>query len=266
MTVKKANKAIFKRISMELIDRPEEISRMDIDLDRIRELAASIKERGLLQPILVHPKGNRYGIIAGDRRYMAHEMLGEKGIMCRIRDISGKEVKIDRAVENLQREDLTPFEEGFIYKGLVDKEGMSVEEISKLVSKSPGVVERRMSILKMPETFQKAIHSGAVSMTVAEELWGTPDTAKREYFLNMAIEHGITKEVARDWVSEYRKEKRTGETSGKSGGSAALAFEDVPIYRACDVCHGPCSYSDIVELRVCPGCGQTIKEAIQTRH
>jgi len=239
---------------------------MDIDLERIRELAASIKERGLLQPIIVHPKGERYGIIAGDRRYMAHELLGLKSLMCCIRNVSGKEVIIDRAVENLQRENLTPFEEAFIYRGLKDDKGMTVEEIAKLISKSPAVVERRLAILKMPDSFQKAIHEGTVSMTVAEELWSTPDIAKREYFLSMAIEHGITKEVARAWVQDYRKEKRTRDRPSVEGGGGALTYDDVPIYRACDVCHGPCSYAELTELRVCPGCGQSIKEAIQTRH
>lgn len=253
----------FKVISLSLIDRPEEISRMEIDLERIRELADSIMERGLMNPILVHPKGDRYGIIAGDRRFMAHEMLGLKSIMCRIRVLTDKEIIIDRAVENLQREDLTPFEEGFIYKGLKDDKGMSVEEISKLVSKSPGVVERRLSILRMPESFQKAIHSGSIKMSVAEELWSTPDAAKREYFLDIAIEHGITLLVARSWVQDYRKSLRTSGGSDGEGVPDAVPFEDVPIFRGCDVCHGPCEYKDIVDLRVCPKCGKAIKEAMQ---
>jgi ParB family chromosome partitioning protein len=248
----------FKVIQVSLIDRPENISRMAIDQDRIKELADSIKERGLLQPIIVHPKGTRYGIIAGDRRFLAHELLGLKKIMCCVRDISGKDVKIDRAVENLQRENLTPFEEAHTYLGLRDDEEMSVEEISRVVRKSPGVVERRLAILKMPDSYQKALHEGKVNMSVAEELWSTPDVAKREYFMTMAIEHGITKEVARNWVTEYRKEKRTAVKSGEVGGGGALPFDDAPIYRACDVCRGPCDYSKIHELRVCDDCHASI--------
>lgn len=252
----------FKVLELSLIDRPEHISRMEIDQERIKELADSIRERGLMQPIIVHPKGDRYGIIAGDRRFLAHELLGLEKIMCYIRNISGKEVKIDRAIENLQREDLTAFEEAFTYKGLRDDEKMSVEEISRVVGKSPGVVERRLAILKMPDSFQKAIHQGLVNMSVAEELWSTPDSAKREYFLMMAIEHGITKEVARSWVNDYRKEKRTAEKSSAVGGGGALAYEDVPIYRACDLCHGPCDYANIKELRICPGCDALITAAV----
>lgn len=256
----------FKEIELSLIDHPEEVARLSVDLDRIRELADSIKERGLLQPIIVHPKGDRYGIIAGDRRYMAHELLGLKKIMCRIRNVSGKEIVIDRAIENLQREDLTPFEEGHIYMGLIEREGMSVEGISKMVAKSAGVVERRMSILRMPDSFQKAVHEGSVSLSVAEELWSCPDEAKREYFLTLAVEHGITKSVARTWVSDYRKSVRSAEKAGKAGGSGVLAYEDVPIYRACDVCRGPCDYSKITELRICAGCNEAIKSALEKQN
>lgn len=253
----------FKEIELSLIDHPEEVARLSIDLDRIRELADSIKERGLLQPIIVHPKGDRYGIIAGDRRYMAHELLGLKKIMCRIRNVTGKEIVIDRAIENLQREDLTPFEEGHIYMGLIEREGMSVEEISKMVSKSPGVVERRMSILRMPDSFQKAIHEGKVPLTVAEELWSCPDAAKREYFISMAIEHGVTRDVARMWIQDYRKEVRGRGSAGKDSRGEPLELDSAPIYRACDVCRGPCDYSKITELRICPGCNEAIKSALE---
>ena len=258
--------SIFKEIDLSLIDHPEELSRMEIDLDRIRELADSIKERGLLQPILVHPKGDRYGIIAGDRRFMAHEMIGLKKIMCRIREISGTEIIVERAIENLQREDLTPFEEAFIYQGLRDKHNMNSEQISKVVGKSAGVVERRLSILKMPDSFQKALHQRLVSISVAEELWSCPDSAKREYFMTMAVEHGITKDVARMWVSEYKKTQRTNPASSGGGGGVPLPYDDLPIFRACDVCREPVEYGKVKELRVCPVCGEAINSALKKQN
>lgn len=263
MTKRKTERSIFKEIELSLIDQPEVVSRMEIDLVRIRELADSIKERGLLQPILVHPKGDRYGIIAGDRRFMAHDLLGLKKIMCRIRNISGKEVILERAVENLQREDLTPFEEAFVYKGLRDDHKMSVGEISQKVGKSPGVVERRLTILKMPDSFQKALHEGKVSLSVAEELWSCGDAAKREYFIEMAVEHGITKEVARMWVSDHRKAKRALKETGEAGGGGLLPLDNVPIYRACDICHDPVDYEKVIDLRICPNCHGSISEALK---
>jgi ParB family chromosome partitioning protein len=256
-------KEIFRKISLDLIDRPDDIARMEIDEGKLKELADSIQERGLMQPIGVTPRGDRFMIVFGDRRYLAHNILGKKDIMCRIEDIEDTQVVIDRAMENVQRVDLTPFEEGLIYQGLLEKAGLSLDEISGRVGKSPGVVQRRMDILRMPVSFQNALHDGLVSITVAEELWSCPDQARREYFIGLAVEHGITKDVARSWVEEFKKSKRNADSASGPGGGVAPAYEDQPIYRACDICSGPVEYKDIKELRVCATCFEGIKKALQ---
>ena len=119
-----------------------------------------------------------------------------------------------------------------------------------------------MDILRMPDSFQRALHSGQVSIAVAEELWSCPDAAKREYFIELAIEHGITMRVARMWVEEFKKGLRRPEP-GVEGGSLALApYEDVPIYRACDICKGPVDYSKIRDLRICESCHTSIVQVL----
>lgn len=259
---KAKKKEIFKKIKLSLIDRPVDIVRMEINPDELEELARSIHERGLMQPIGVTPRGERYMIVFGDRRFLAHEMLKKEDIMCRIEDISDDQVVLDRAMENVQRVNLTPFEEGHIYKGLMEKAGMNLEEISRRVGKSPAVVQRRMDILRMPDSFQKALHAGLITITVAEELWSCPDAARREYFLGMAIEHGVTRDVVRQWVQDFKKSKRQADAAGASGGGVLPVYEDVPIYRGCDICKDPVEYKDLVELRVCPGCGGEIHKVI----
>lgn len=259
---KAKKKEIFRKINLDLIDRPDDIVRLEIDQGELEELAGSIQERGLLQPIGVAPRGDRFLIVFGDRRYLAHRWLKKKDIMCRIEDIDDVQIVIDRGMENIQRVDLTPFEEGHLYVGLVDKAGLSIAEISRRVKKSPGVVQRRMDILRMPESFQKALHAGKVSMTVAEELWSCPDQAKREYFLDLAVEHGITKDIARDWVNDFKQELRSRASAGGAGGGLASPYEDVPIYRGCDICKSPVEYKDVKELRVCPHCHTSIIEVL----
>lgn len=256
-------KPVFRKINLDLIDRPDEIVRLEIDEGQLRELADSIQERGLMQPIEVTPRGDRFLIVFGDRRYLAHELLKKKNIMCVIEDIDDVQVIIDRGVENLQRVNLTPFEEGHIYRGLMDKAKMTLDEISQRFGKSPGVVHRRMDILRMPESFQKALHAGTVSISVAEELWSCPDNGKRQYFLEMAIEHGITKEVARSWVDEFKKSRRSVDGAGEGGGGLQPAYEDVPIFRACDICLSPVEYKDVKELRICPHCHEEIVKIIR---
>lgn len=256
-------KEIFKKIQIDLIDRPPDIIRMTIDQDELRELANSIQERGLLQPIGITPRAERYLIIWGDRRYLAHQLIGLKTIMCKIEDAEDDQIAIDRAMENIQRVNLTPLEEGHIYLGLNKQAGMDIEEISKQVGKSPGTVQRRIDILRMPDSFQKALHEKKVNISVAEELWACPDVAKREYFLELAIEHGITMAIARTWVQDFRKENRKQKVADELGGLSPMEYKDQKIYRACDICRGPVEYKNVKELRLCPGCLGAIQEAQQ---
>lgn len=261
--VKAKKKEVFRKISLDEIDRPDDIVRLEIDEGELRELADSILARGLMQPIEVTPRGGRFLIVFGDRRYLAHKLLGLKSIMCRVEEMEDDQVVIDRAMENVQRVNLTPFEEGHIYKGLVEKAGFSLDEISRRVGKSPGVVQRRMDIMRMPESFQKALHAGLISITVAEELWSCPDAAKREYFVDLAVEHGITKDIARDWVNDFKQEVRgrAGASEGGRGGGAP--YEDMPIFRGCDICKNPVEYKDVRELRICPHCHGSIIEVLK---
>jgi len=256
-------KSLFKFIPMDKIDRPAEGTRLEIPPEEIAELAESIEERGQLQPILVTPRNERFEIVAGERRYLAHEKLGRGKIEAKVVEADAEAVAIDRATENLQRRDLSPFEEGMIYANLRDKMGLTIAQISKKIRKSAGRVERRLDVLRMPEEFQKAVHFGKVSLGVAEELWSCPDQAKRMYFLEMAIEHGITVAVARMWVDEFKKSLRQSNPDIEGGGGPGVAFDTSPIYRACDLCTGPVEYKDLVELRVCPGCGEAIQEALK---
>lgn len=254
----------FQEIALNLIDRPDQGVRMEISEVEINELAESIRELGLLQPILVHPKGDRYEVIAGDRRYLAHEKLGLETVMCIVKDIPEDEIIWLRAVENLQRKDLTPLEEGCIYVELFNVKGFTVAQIARKMGKSGGVVQRRMDILSMPNSIQKALHDGKINLGVAEELWKCPETAKQDYFLELAIEHGVTVMIVRNWVYDYKKSLRGNPDDVIVGGGGGAPFQEQPIYRACDICKGPVDYKDIIDLRLCPDCALGIREVTKT--
>ncbi|GAH42972.1 unnamed protein product, partial [marine sediment metagenome] len=210
-------------------------------------------------------RDGRFKIVFGDRRYLAHKILKKKSILCRVVEVSDKEMVIDRAAENDQRVNLTPFEKAHEYHNLLEQAKINISEISKMMGKSSGVIKRYMDILRMPESFQKALHRKQISLNVAEELWSCPSVEKREHFLVLAVEHGITKNLARQWVDQYKKEKRTGGSASESGGGEASPYESVPIYRACDVCRDPVEYKDVKELRVCPTCHEGILEVLKKK-
>jgi len=253
----------FKDVEVGLIDPPGDVVRVEIAEFEIRELAESIKEQGLLQPIVLNTNGKRFEIIAGHRRFLAVQVLGWKKIMAKVVKMAAGKVALARATENIQRHDLTAFEEGMIYQDLEDKHKMNIDQIAKRMGKSAGVVKRRMEILKMPESLRRAIHQRTLSLTVAEELQGCLDEAHREYLTEMAIEHGVTKEVARMLVQDWRKTLRTDSVAGIGGGLDRNLAPPEVIYRPCDACHGPVDLSEGMELRLCQECGAAIKKALE---
>ena len=254
---------IFKKVDVRLIDRPTEVARMEITREEINELAESISEQGLLLPIGLNISGNRYEVVHGDRRLLAVRQLGQKTIMARVVELSKKEVALARATENLQRKNLTPVEEAKQYFGMHKELKLSLEEIGKKIGKSPGIVKRRMDVLRMPESFQIALHAKKIGLGVAEELWSCSDAAHREYLLEMAIEHGVTTNVARMWVLDFNKQQRAKASGTGEGGGVGSVMENDPIYRSCDLCKEPVDLSKVKELRMCEPCFNAIVEIIR---
>lgn len=253
----------LKEVKRDLIDRPGMGIRLDISDEAVQELAANIAENGLLQPIVVCPKGERFEVIAGDRRYLATGKLGWDKIPCIVREAKPREVAVSRASENLARVDLTPVEEAAIYKDLVETHSLNYDEVGKMVGKSPGLIRRRMDLLKMPPQLQQEVHKGTISIGVAEELWRFRDTGTIDYYLSFCVDHGATVSVVREWVKDFqrRKESKEGDVVGGGGGSAP--YEPRPIYVSCDLCQGPFELGQETVIRACPGCADKIKSALR---
>lgn len=258
----KASKAVTKLVKMNLIDRPKEGVRMEIDPESVTELANSIHEQGLLQPILIRKTGSRFEIVAGDRRFLAHQQLARKDIRATIVEMSDLECALARATENLTRADLTPLEEAAIYKDLYEVRKLTPEQIGKKMGKSPGTIIRRMTILKMDPCLQKAVHEKSISVSAAEELAVIKDIASLEYYLECAVEHGATKDVCRLWAKDWKDTQRRKATAGEGGGLPQAPFESKPTYVTCDTCLGAMELGKEVVLRVCPSCAKSIKDAV----
>ena len=252
-------KQTIKQVSLDLIDRPGTIDRMEIDQDKILELSENINEVGLLQPVLLRPAGDRFEVVAGDRRTLACRILELSEIDAVIKEMTDQEAAIIRASENLARENLTPVEEAVIFGNLVEKYNMSLEQIAKKFGYKPGTIRRRLDLGRMPPQLQKAVHTGQIGVSVAEELWPISDQADLDYYLTFAVENGCTKEIARSWCKEWRDSKRREKSASGGGGQSFAPSEPRPVYVACDLCISPMELGKETVLRVCPDCIKTIK-------
>lgn len=250
-------------VELSKIDEPKTVDRLEISNDAITELAMSISEIGLLQPILLRPDGDRYEVIAGHRRLLAHRLLGKKTIKSVVREMTDEEAALARATENLSRVDLTPIEEATVYFNLINTHGMTADQVGKKFGKSPGLIKRRMDLLKMPPQLQKAVHEKKIAISVAEELWPITDVSVLDYYLSFALDGGCTKDVARQWCKDWRDTVRRQGTASVGGGEVVGPFEPRPCYLPCDLCHGPVELGTDKMLRICPECHNNMLNAMK---
>ncbi|MFH1575499.1 MAG: ParB/RepB/Spo0J family partition protein [Candidatus Nealsonbacteria bacterium] len=250
-------------IDLLLIDEPKVVDRMEISIEAIAELAASISEIGLLQPIILRTNGERCEIVAGHRRFLAHKLLGRRYIKSIVRAMTDEEAALARATENLSRVDLTPIEEATVYFNLINAHGMTADQVGKKFGKSPGLIKRRMDLLKMPPQLQKAVHEKKIAISVAEELWPITDVSVLDYYLSFALDGGCTKDVARQWCKDWRDTVRRQGTAGVEGGEVVGPFEPRPCYLPCDLCHGPVELGTDKMLRICPECHNNMINAMK---
>lgn len=168
---------------------PNQPRRMFND-EAIEELAISIKSRGLLQPILVRPKGgDNYEIVAGERRWRAAQKAKLHVVPVIIRDLTDSETAEIALIENLQRVDLNPVEEAEAYRRLVEIFKHTQEEIAQAVGKSRSHVTNIMRLLKLPARTLDALSSGGVSMGHARALLSAVDP---DHFCALVMKHGLS--------------------------------------------------------------------------
>lgn len=158
--------------------------RSDFDEDSLSELAESISQHGILQPLLVRPLENGgYQIVAGERRWRACRMAGVKEVPVVVRELTDAEVMQIALIENLQRQDLSPIEEAKGYKTLMDTYNFTQNEVSKSVGKSRPAVANALRLLSLPEPVIKMVSNGKISAGHARTLLSLED---EEQIINIA--------------------------------------------------------------------------------
>ncbi len=252
----------IQKIMLAAIDEPAIRDRLEIDSDYIKELAASIASEGLQSAILVRPVGDRFEIVYGDCRYLAHKLLGRVDISARVRVLSDVDVALLRGIENLQRRDLSPIEEGLSYKRLNVTCSLTFEEIARRTGKSVGVVKRRIDLLDMPQLLIDAVHRRQIPYTVAECLWSLKDEGRISYFLGYAVEHGATLDVVRRWVQDEKLAVQQQARGAGGGGYSNPMAPSPPVYVACELCSQAMEVGKEKTVRMCPDCVTGLHEAL----
>ncbi|NLM20884.1 MAG: ParB/RepB/Spo0J family partition protein [Peptococcaceae bacterium] len=161
---KETDSSEIKEIMLtDIIPNPEQ-PRQEIDKEKLKELADSIREHGLLQPILVKPVGDLYQIIAGERRFRASQLAGLDRIQCIVRDCTEQEMTEKALIENIQRDDLSPVEEGLAYAKLIEDYGLTQEQVAKRVGKGRPTIANLIRIIQLPQEILDLLNKGDISL------------------------------------------------------------------------------------------------------
>lgn len=190
-------------IPVNLIDPPVSASRTKPADESLEELAASIRQHGILNPIILNKKGERYYCIAGSRRYLAAMQAKFDLVPAMIVQVSDDEAAIISLHENLFRKNLSAYEEALLLIDLERKYHLTREKIASLVGMSKAWVTQRMDILDWPEVLSSAIMEEKLSFSVARELSKVTDISALLSLMESAIENGVTARVAANWAAEW---------------------------------------------------------------
>ncbi len=195
----------IEKIDIDLIQARSDQPRKNFE--NIEELAESIKEYGLLNPIVLSKNNDKYQIIAGERRYRASVLAGLKKIDAIVRDFDQKEIDILSLVENIQREDLSALEEAQAYKKLIDDFSMTQEEISKSMGKSRSYIANTIRLLKLNKDEREALADRKISASQARTLLSIKDEEERKKALDGFINKKLNVRDA-EKISNKSKGKR----------------------------------------------------------
>ncbi len=158
----------------------------------LEELSESIREHGVLQPLLVRKKGKRYEIIAGERRYQASKIAGLTELPVIVKDVDDQAVMELALIENLQRSDLNPIEEARGYKQLIKASEMTQEALSKAVSKSRSTITNSLRLLDLPEAVQEYLYEGKLTAGHARAILAVPFEEQRIKLADKVVAEGLS--------------------------------------------------------------------------
>jgi ParB family transcriptional regulator, chromosome partitioning protein len=172
---------------------------------KLDDLCSSIKEKGLLQPIIVRPKDEQFQIIAGNRRYEVCKNLGWRKIVCHVIELNDKEAFEVSIAENVQRKNLTPLEEAKTFQSYASKFGWGgISSMAKKIGKSVHYVERRVRLLDLPQDVLSSIESAEIKPSVVEELLCLKDKQQQSEFARLAKDRKLSSRKMRNLVNEFQ--------------------------------------------------------------
>jgi ParB family chromosome partitioning protein len=215
-------------IDLELIDPGSMQPRTRFDEVALERLVESIKEHGIVQPVLVRRRGDRYELVAGERRWRAAQKAGLAKIPAVIRDVPDSDLLEIALTENIQREDLNPIEEALAYKKLLENVGLTQEAVAARFGRDRSYITNYIRLLRLPEDIQRLVEEGKLSTGHARTVLGLPHPDQQRRLARQIIEKELSVRATEGLVKRL-----LGDSSEPTTNAAKPRFDD-PNVRAAE--------------------------------
>ena len=202
------NESSILQLKITDIEANENQPRRKFDEEALASLAESIKEHGIVQPLVVRREGTGYQIVAGERRWRAARIAGLKTVPVVVKDYSDTQVLEIALIENLQREDLNPIEEANAYKALMEEHSLSQEEIGKRIGKSRSAITNSLRLLNLPSEIIEYLISGKLTAGHARALLAFEDDKKKIEIANRIINENLNVRQVEKLAKEKQRTKK----------------------------------------------------------
>ena len=221
--------------------------------EKIEELAASIREHGIIQPIVVRKKSRGYEIVAGERRWRAAIKAELSQVPCLIRNLDDEQNMLIAIIENMQREDLNPIEEAEGLRQMTETFGMTQEQVSRSVGKSRPYITNSMRLLKLPEYIRESIADGRISAGHGRTLIAASDEDMRKSIWEKMIKEGLSVREAEKLAAGSPGAKKRKPASKRKNPDVARVEEDLKDIFGTKVCINAAGKKGKIEIEYYSG-------------
>lgn len=252
----------IKEIPIHKIEDPKYIARTDGSPESVEDLVRSIKQVGIIEPLIVREKGDGFELIAGHRRLMAAAALELGVVPCRIVKSSDEEAEVLKLHENLYRKDLNPVEEARFYAHLIKAFSWTENQVAERVGVSIATVSKRLNILAYPDDIKEALMVGMINTSVASQLAQIADDKTRGKYLAMTIKGGATGRTVESWKEDWLREEERKRGEYKPPIDTTTPAAAAPGQRDCFLCGLEITPDELNIVSVHQGCLAQFKEAM----
>lgn len=251
-------------VNFDDIKLPQDLQRLRVDQEKLKQLIKSIKRVGLISPIVVQKVGKRYILVAGYRRYLAIKELGWKSVdakvLLREKDFVD-EITLD---ENFIREDINPIEEAIWLKNVQRKEGLTGVQMAQKIGKSRSFVKERLLLLDMDDVLIEAVAGGEMGIRMAREISAAKDATERQVIAKQVLENGATLKVVQYWVADANlRELAPKAPDLDEENIPAVEHKYVEPMFLCDVCGNEVGLAESKFVRTCERCFNIARENLR---